>query len=97
MTAELRRTLESRLRDLSPSRLKITDESRAHRGHPEAKNGAHFRLEIVSSKFTGISAIARHRMVFAAIGDLASAGVHALSVKAFAPNEIIPQQQEQPQ
>lgn len=81
--------LVSRLQSLSPSRLKLADESRAHKGHPEAGNGAHFRLEIECVQFAGLPTLARHRMVFAAVGDLSSAGVHALSVKTFAPGEKI--------
>ena len=90
-----RRFLEERLRSLSPSHLKIADESRAHRGHREAGAGAHFRLEIASPRFSGVSPLARHRMVFAAVGDLAAAGVHALSVKTFAPGELSQQEQQQ--
>ena len=82
-----RRVLEARLQSLSPSFLRLADESRAHRGHPGAKLGAHFRVEIVSPRFIGESSLARHRMVFAAAGDLAAAGVHALSIKTFAPGE----------
>lgn len=93
--AAARRALETRLQKLSPSRLKIVDESSNHRGHPGAKNGAHFRLEIVSSRFAGATALQRHRMVFAAVGDLATAGVHALSVRAFAPGDVFPQEQSQ--
>ncbi|MGI9298002.1 MAG: BolA family protein [Gammaproteobacteria bacterium] len=90
-----RRILEARLRSLSPSRLTIADESRAHRGHREAGAGAHFRLEIVSPRFSGASPLSRHRMVFAAVGDLAAAGVHALSVKTFAPGELSEQEKQQ--
>lgn len=93
--AAARLTLETRLQSLSPSYLKIVDESRAHRGHREAGNGAHFRLEITASQFAGASPLARHRMVFAAVGNLEAAGVHALSIKTFAPGELSQQEQQQ--
>ena len=79
--------LEARLQTLSPSAVRLEDESRLHRGHPGAKNGAHFRLEITSPKFAGVPPLGRHRMIYGAVGDLAEIGVHALSVRALAPGE----------
>lgn len=84
--------LAARLQQLSPSHLRIVDESHLHRGHREAGNGAHYRLEITSPRFSDVAPLHRHRMVYRAIGDLAAVGVHALSVKTFAPGENSPQE-----
>ena len=80
--------LTARLQKLSPSCLQLVNESHLHRGHPGAKNGAHYRLEITAAQFAGMRPLNRHRLVYSAIGDLAAIGVHALSVRALAPGEI---------
>ncbi|MGI9306355.1 MAG: BolA family protein [Gammaproteobacteria bacterium] len=89
--------LAARLQTLSPSEIQLQDESRLHRGHREAKNGAHFRLRIVSPQFSGVRLLERHRMVYGALGDLSSLGVHALSVRAFCPDEILRQKSRAPE
>ena len=50
--------------------------------------GGHFELIIVSPLFEGKSAQARHRMVHAALGDMLEREIHALSIKAYTPDEI---------
>ena len=85
---DIKERLSTSLGELSPSYLDVVDESHLHRGHREAKNGAHYRVTIASPRFAGVSPLHRHRMVFAAVGDLAAAGVHALSVKTLAPGEL---------
>lgn len=74
---------------LSPDLLKVTDDSALHAGHSEqARAGeSHFTVEIVSEAFEGQSRIQRHRLVNQALGDLLKAQVHALAIKAKAPDE----------
>jgi BolA protein len=73
---------------LAPTRLEIRDDSRRHAGHAGARDGrGHFDVEIVSAAFVGLSALARHRAVYAALGDLMTTDIHALSVHAFTPEE----------
>ena len=75
---------------LAPSLLEVEDESHRHAGHAGARDGrGHFRVDIVSAAFAGLSPIARHRAVFAAVGDLMVTDIHALSIKARAPSEVI--------
>lgn len=67
----------------SPVELEVIDESHLHEGHPGARDGrGHFRVNIVSSMFTGRSRLERHRMVFAALGSMMETEIHALSVTA---------------
>lgn len=81
-------TLQSRLGALSPLVLEITDDSALHAGHPGAAGGAgHFSVTIVSEQFLGLSRIARHRTVLERVGDLIPHPVHALAIKAYAPDE----------
>ncbi|HEV7489570.1 MAG TPA: BolA family protein, partial [Rhodanobacteraceae bacterium] len=65
---------------LAPETLEIEDESHRHAGHAGARDGrGHFRVRIISAAFAGQSAIARHRAVYAALGDLMQTDIHALS------------------
>lgn len=73
---------------LAPQRLDITDESLKHAGHAGARSGGgHYVVTIVSSAFSGKSLLQRHRMVYDALSDVLGAEVHALSIKARAPEE----------
>ncbi|HTO32174.1 MAG TPA: BolA family transcriptional regulator [Pararhizobium sp.] len=74
----------------SPERLVVINESHLHAGHHPDMNGTgetHMRVRIVSSAFTGMSRVARHR----AINDLLKAefdeGLHALAVEPAVPGE----------
>ena len=72
----------------APQHLVIEDESHRHAGHAGAATGrGHFRVEIVSAAFAGLPALARHRQVYAALGELMQTDVHALSIRAHAPGE----------
>jgi BolA protein len=73
---------------LAPSECEIVDESHLHAGHPGALGGrGHFRLTIRSASFDGKSRIERHRLVYAALGDMMQMDIHALSVRALASAE----------
>jgi BolA protein len=67
----------------------VVDESEQHRGHPGAAPGGqtHWRLAIVSPRFTGQSTVARHRMVYQALGELMQSPIHALAISARSPEE----------
>jgi len=74
---------------LSPSQIDIVDESHLHAGHAgAASGGGHFSVTIVSDKFNEQSTIERHRMVYLAVNDMMPSEIHALSIKAFSPDEI---------
>jgi BolA protein len=83
-------TIKSRLcAALAPEAIEIEDESHRHAGHAGARDGrGHFRVRIVSAAFKGQSAIARHRAVYAALGDLMQTDIHALAIDARTPEEI---------
>lgn len=71
---------------LSPEILEIRDDSALHAGHAGASEGGHFHLVIRSKRFTGLAPLARHRLVYEALGDLRALGVHALSIDAQLPS-----------
>ena len=73
---------------LAPVSLEIEDESHRHAGHAGAADGrGHFRVDVVSEAFAGLGPIARHRAVYAALGDLMTTDIHALSIRARTPAE----------
>jgi BolA protein len=79
----LRRRLESRF---APALLVIKDESHLHAGHAGAAGGhSHFRVTIVAEAFRGVSPLARHRLVYAAVDDLLKTDIHALAIEASPP------------
>ncbi len=81
--------IRARLTDvLAPQELAIEDESHKHAGHAGARDGrGHFRVRIISAAFSGQAPLARHRAVYAALGDLMQTDIHALAIDARAPQE----------
>lgn len=83
------RSIRERLSVLQPASLELVDESERHAGHAGASpgGGTHWRLRIVSATFSGKSTVARHRMVYDALGELMHNPIHALAISARAPGE----------
>lgn len=80
--------IEQKLAALQPSRLDITDDSARHAGHEGAKGGGgHYSLTIVSPQFSGKNTVARHRLIYAALGSMMQQQIHALAIRAYAPDE----------
>lgn len=72
----------------APERLEIDDDSHRHAGHAGARDGrGHFSVRVVSDAFAGMPPLARHRAVYAALGDLMQTDIHALAIDARAPGE----------
>lgn len=84
---ELEAEIRHRLAILEPSRIELVDQSAAHAGHKGSSGGGHFFLTIVSNQFAGMNAVARHRAIYQALGDLMTGRIHALSISALAPDE----------
>jgi BolA protein len=79
----LRRKLVARF---SPVQLSIEDESHLHAGHAGAAGGqSHYRVRIVAEAFRGMTAVARHRLVYAAVDDMLKSDIHALAIEALPP------------
>jgi BolA family transcriptional regulator, general stress-responsive regulator len=85
VAGEIRR----RLGALAPLQLELLDESARHAGHAGAAPGGntHWKLTIVSAAFAGRPKLARHRMIYQALGDLMQNPIHALTIGAHAPGE----------
>ena len=81
--------MQERLNTLDPLSVEIDDDSALHAGHAGARSGGgHYRLNIVSPKFAGKVTMARHRLVYDALGSLMQREIHALSITARSPEEI---------
>lgn len=63
------------------------------KGMPEARvevmgaDGVHFEAVVVSAAFAGKLPLARHRMVYATLGELMGGAIHALALKTLTPDE----------
>ena len=80
--------IRQQLASLAPESLEIVDESSKHAGHEGAKSGGHYQVTIVSRQFHGKTNMARHRMVYAALSPMMHKEIHALSIKAYTPEEF---------
>lgn len=81
--ARIRAALEGAF---APLELDVRDDSHRHAGHAGAQDGrGHFHIRIVSAAFAGTAPLARHRAVYAALGDMMETDIHALGIDARAP------------
>lgn len=77
------------LAPLQPRTLDITDDSASHAGHAGARSGGgHYEVLIVADCFAGASRVARHRMVYEALSPMMQREIHALALRALAPDEL---------
>lgn len=71
-----------------PTEILVKDQSHLHAGHAGAKEGkGHFDVRLVSDKFSGLSRIDRHRMVYDALGPFMRSDIHALRINAISPED----------
>ena len=80
----IRQILQDRLQ---PSAIEVRDDRDQHAGHAGAREGGHFAVQLRSVRFAGLNRVARHRLVYHALGPLAPPGIHALSIDPLAPDE----------
>lgn len=82
-------TMHLHLAALDPVSLEIHDESHKHAGHAGSRDGGgHYLLHIVSAKFSGKTTLARHRMIYSALGEMMKQHIHALNIQAYTPEEV---------
>lgn len=58
----------------------------------EGADGVHFEAVVVADAFAGKLPLARHRLVYATLGDLMGGAIHALALKTLTPEESARQQ-----
>ena len=91
MTTTLKHWIETTLSSgLAPTTLVVLDESHQHAGHAGWREGGetHFRIDVVSAAFAGKSRVDRHRIVNGLLTEAFGRGLHALAIKARAPDEV---------
>ena len=72
-----------------PTQIEIIDDSHKHAGHEGARSGGgHYTLHIDSAQFAGKPTLARHRMIYFALGEMMKHDIHALNIKAYTPEEL---------
>ncbi|AWI74553.1 BolA family transcriptional regulator [Parazoarcus communis] len=75
--------IRARLAAFEPSLIEVEDDSHLHAGHAGARSGGgHYNLHIVSDEFVGKNTVARHRMIYAALGEMMKSEIHALAICA---------------
>jgi acid stress-induced BolA-like protein IbaG/YrbA len=50
-------------------------------------DGRHFTALIVATGFEGLNRVARHKLVYAALGDRMASEIHALTMRTLTPSE----------
>ena len=80
----IRSRLEAAFR---PVTLEVVNESDLHAGHAgdDGTGESHWRVVLVSPDFEGMSRLARHRAVHAALGPEIMGRIHALALDLSAP------------
>ncbi|MDW8479113.1 MAG: BolA/IbaG family iron-sulfur metabolism protein [Xanthomonadales bacterium] len=68
-------------------RLLIETRVPGARAEVATADGVHFEARVVSPAFAGRSLLARHRMVYDALGPLLGGAIHALSLRTLTPEE----------
>ncbi|MFN9708787.1 MAG: BolA family protein, partial [Burkholderiales bacterium] len=66
--------------------MDVQDDSHLHAGHPGAREGRHFRVRIISTRFIALNRVSRHRLVYDALADDFKQGIHALAIEAKSPS-----------
>jgi BolA family transcriptional regulator, general stress-responsive regulator len=90
-TASTARRIQDLLQQqLSPAHLEVRDDSAAHVGHAgAASGGGHFQVRIVSTRFTGLKPLQRHRLVNEVLSPLFATELHALAMETLTPDEYL--------
>ncbi len=91
MSAE-KRLKEKLMLALEPTRLNVINESALHAGHRSSPGTgeSHFRILVISDRFSGLNRVQRHRLVNNALADELSGRIHALALTTLAPDEPLP-------
>jgi acid stress-induced BolA-like protein IbaG/YrbA len=58
------------------------------RAQVSGDDGVHFEALVVSEAFRGKLPLARHRMVYATLGDRMGGEIHALALRTLTPDEV---------
>lgn len=68
-----------------PFHHEVVNESHGHSVAPGSET--HFKVVVVAQRFAGCNAVQRHRLVYTALAEALAAGVHALAIHTYTPEE----------
>lgn len=87
----VQRLIQQRIEsEFAPQQLWVENESHMHRTEPGDES--HFKLVVVSSRFSGLRLLARHQLVNGVLSDLLDGPVHALALHTYTPEEWLARQ-----
>ncbi|MBQ1500635.1 MAG: BolA family transcriptional regulator [Sphingomonas sp.] len=74
---------------LAPAHLEVINDSHHHAGHlgDDGTGESHWTVVVESAAFQGLSRVQRQRLINTALADLLVARIHALAIRARAPEE----------
>ena len=74
---------------MNPGTIKQMIEAGLPGAHVEVEgdDGVHFHATVISATFAGKLPLARHRLVYATLGDRMGGEIHALALKTLTPDE----------
>jgi acid stress-induced BolA-like protein IbaG/YrbA len=55
--------------------------------HVASQDNTHFAARVVAREFAGKRSLARHQLIYRALGELMGREIHALSIEALTPEE----------
>ena len=86
-------SIRTKLNRLKPSSLHIQNDSSKHANHigmmGNSSTETHFTVSIVAECFKGLSLVQRHQLIYTLLGEELRGGVHALSIQAKTPDELL--------
>jgi BolA protein len=86
---KLETKIRSKIEEFKPVSYELTNESHLHAGHIEGHHEeSHFRLNMVSEKFTGLSRVERQRLIYGLLDHELKNGLHSIVMKLKSPEEL---------
>jgi BolA protein len=88
MTAKMtvREIIEEKLQGaFEPLYLEVINESHMHNVPPGSES--HFKVTLVSKRFSGLRPVKRHQEVYGVLADELKGGIHALALHLYIPEE----------
>lgn len=87
-------TIEDKIQHaLGPDYMMVENESHQHSG---PATDSHFKVTVVAAEFESLSLVRRHQRIYQLLADELAAGVHALALHLYTPEEWQQRQQAVP-
>lgn len=77
----VQQVIETKLATLDPSHMEVVNESKNHNVAPGSES--HFKVVLVCSRFEGLRAIQRHRVIHELLSEELKGPIHALALHLY--------------